>query len=95
MEVNTRRRYFNRFATVVAALQKHQSFSLGSLRPVAHRQPAPQGIGLAAAATHTTESIISPALVLMTAIPKTDHILVTDPFEKHVSRTMDALKKVG
>ncbi len=25
--------------------------------------------------------------------PKEDHILVTDPFEKHVARTMDALKK--
>lgn len=25
--------------------------------------------------------------------PKEDHILVTDPFEKHVTRTMDALKK--
>ena len=24
---------------------------------------------------------------------KEDHILVTDPFEKHVTRTMDALKK--
>ncbi len=25
--------------------------------------------------------------------PKEDHVLVTDPFEKHVTRTMDALKK--
>ena len=25
--------------------------------------------------------------------PKDDHVLVTDPFEKHVVRTMDALKK--
>src|SRR5579863_1685620 len=25
--------------------------------------------------------------------PKEDHVLVTDPFEKHVSRTMEALKK--
>ena len=25
--------------------------------------------------------------------PKEDHILVTDPFEKHVTRTMEALKK--
>ena len=25
--------------------------------------------------------------------PKGDHVLVTDPFEKHVTRTMDALKK--
>ncbi len=25
--------------------------------------------------------------------PKEDHLLVTDPFEKHVTRTMDALKK--
>jgi enamine deaminase RidA (YjgF/YER057c/UK114 family) len=25
--------------------------------------------------------------------PKDDHVLVTDPFEKHVTRTMDALKK--
>jgi len=25
--------------------------------------------------------------------PREDHILVTDPFEKHVTRTMDALKK--
>jgi hypothetical protein len=24
--------------------------------------------------------------------PKDDHVLVTDPFEKHVTRTMDALK---
>jgi enamine deaminase RidA (YjgF/YER057c/UK114 family) len=25
--------------------------------------------------------------------PKDDHVVVTDPFEKHVTRTMDALKK--
>jgi enamine deaminase RidA (YjgF/YER057c/UK114 family) len=25
--------------------------------------------------------------------PKEDHVLVTDPFEKHATRTMDALKK--
>ena len=25
--------------------------------------------------------------------PKDDHVLVTDPFEKHVTRTMEALKK--
>ncbi|HEV2465395.1 MAG TPA: RidA family protein [Acidobacteriaceae bacterium] len=25
--------------------------------------------------------------------PPSDHVLVTDPFEKHVTRTMDALKK--
>src|SRR5580704_13696848 len=25
--------------------------------------------------------------------PKEDHVLVTDPFEKHVTRTMEALKK--
>jgi hypothetical protein len=25
--------------------------------------------------------------------PKDDHVLVNDPFEKHVTRTMDALKK--
>ena len=25
--------------------------------------------------------------------PKGDHVLVTDPFEKHVTRTMDALKR--
>jgi enamine deaminase RidA (YjgF/YER057c/UK114 family) len=25
--------------------------------------------------------------------PKDDHVLVTDPFEKHVTRTMDALRK--
>ena len=25
--------------------------------------------------------------------PESDHVLVTDPFEKHVTRTMDALKK--
>jgi enamine deaminase RidA (YjgF/YER057c/UK114 family) len=25
--------------------------------------------------------------------PKEDHVVVTDPFEKHVTRTMDALKK--
>ena len=24
---------------------------------------------------------------------KDDHVLVTDPFEKHVTRTMDALKR--
>jgi enamine deaminase RidA (YjgF/YER057c/UK114 family) len=25
--------------------------------------------------------------------PKEDHVLVTDPFEKHITRTMDALKR--
>jgi enamine deaminase RidA (YjgF/YER057c/UK114 family) len=60
--VNTRRRYFNRFATLLAAVTG---------APVLFAQQPP--------AAQTT----SPA----------GNILVTDPFEKHVTRTMDALKK--
>jgi hypothetical protein len=65
MQIDSRRRYLNKFATMMAAVTG---------APILFAQQPPQSlleIGLAAATTHTMESITSPALVLMTATPKT------------------------
>jgi enamine deaminase RidA (YjgF/YER057c/UK114 family) len=74
---STRRRYFNKFATIFAAVTG---------APILFAQPRRN--------SHIQNGIYYfSGTGSNDGYPKDDHVLVTDPFEKHVTRTMDALKK--
>jgi enamine deaminase RidA (YjgF/YER057c/UK114 family) len=93
MQAGSRRRYFNKFATTIAAVtgarvlfaqQSPQSAGTPPAGPAGNR---PRG-------NHTHNGIYYfSGTGSNDGYSREDHILVTDPFEKHVTRTMDALKK--
>lgn len=93
MQINTRRRYLNKFATIVAGVtgapilfaQQPASGGARSANPAGDRSRRSSHIHNGIyyfAGTGSNDGY-----------PKDDRIVVTDPFEKHVVRTMDALKK--
>lgn len=80
---NTRRSYFHKFATMFAAATGAPL--LFGQRPSGERPGRPN---------HTHNGIYYfSGTGSNDGYPKDDHVLVTDPFEKHASRTLDALKK--
>jgi enamine deaminase RidA (YjgF/YER057c/UK114 family) len=102
MEIKTRRSFFGRMATIAVVI-------INSPKLFAHQAPAsavspapgsaPAGPGTdgprrAGAGNHTHNGIYYfSGTGANDGYPKDDHVFVTDPFEKHVTRTMDALKK--
>jgi enamine deaminase RidA (YjgF/YER057c/UK114 family) len=86
MEINTRRKFFGRIAALTAVLTGGPKIFAQQSAPVA---PAPPR-----RSNHTYEGIYYfSGTGSNDGYPREDHITVTDPFEKHVSRTMDALKR--
>ena len=94
MEINPRRGFVNRFATMAAA-------STGGQILFTQQQPPPESAASPSRAgdqsrrsnhTHNEIYYIS-GTGSNDGYPKDDHVFLTDPFEKHVVRTMDALKK--
>ena len=93
MQINTRRRYFNKFATMMAAVTGAPILFAQQPPAGAAAPPAPAG-GQPRRGNHTHNGIYYfSGTGSNDGYPKDDHVLVTDPFEKHVTRTMDALKK--
>jgi enamine deaminase RidA (YjgF/YER057c/UK114 family) len=104
METGTRRDFVTSFAAKTAALT---AFATGV--PALLAQQAPASAGPAGAATgpasvgaprhsggarHVVDGIFYfSGTGANDGYPETDHVTVNDPFEKHVTRTMDALKK--
>src|SRR5579864_4433146 len=91
MQIDTRRRYFNKFATMMAAFTGAPI--LFAQQPPSGAAPStpPEG---ARRSNHIQNGIFYfSGTGSNDGYPREDHILVTDPFEKHVVRTMDALKK--
>lgn len=102
MALNTRRNFFGKIAAMAA-------FVTGAPKLFAQQAPAAGGsnMGSAPASSPDKESPRRPSGDKHTlngiyyfsgtgsndGYPKEDHVLVTDPFEKHVTRTMEALKK--
>ncbi|HEX4232658.1 MAG TPA: RidA family protein [Bryobacteraceae bacterium] len=92
MQINSRRRYFSVFATMAAAVT-------GASTLFARQAPPGGASSNPAAGRHRGSSHIHDGIYYFSGTgandgyPKDDHVLVTDPFEKHVTRTMDALKK--
>lgn len=93
MEIKSRRSFFSKIAAMAAVvvsapkLFSQQTPAAGSPAPGA----APRRAG---GGNHTHNGIYYfSGTGSNDGYPKEDHVLVTDPFEKHVTRTMDALKK--
>jgi enamine deaminase RidA (YjgF/YER057c/UK114 family) len=90
MESSTRRRYFDKIAALLAAA--------GASKLIAQAPPANAAAGdrppREGRSNHVHNGIYYfSGTGSNDGYPKDDHVRVTDPFEKHVTRTMDALKK--
>jgi len=78
---NTRRNFFSKVSAIAAFATSARLFA----------QQAP-GASTGAPAPALNTNYIS-GTGANDGYPKEDHVLVSDPFEKHVTRTMEALKK--
>ncbi|HEY2819666.1 MAG TPA: RidA family protein [Candidatus Acidoferrum sp.] len=99
MDSNTRRSFFGKMAaiaTLAAGAPK-----LSAQQPASATAPAPAGAapGVPGLDSPRRSSHVQNGIYYFSGTgsndgyAKDDHVLVTDPFEKHVTRTMDALKK--
>ena len=80
MQTNTPRRYFNKVATIMAAATGARTL-LGQAPPASRNNRVHDGV------------YYFPGIGSNSGYGKEDRISVTDPFEKHVTRAMDSLKK--
>lgn len=98
MKINTRRSFFGMIAAMTSLATGAMKLSAQQAPSVA---PTPGGAPAGGDTTrrsgsnnHTHDEIFYfSGTGSNDGYPKDDHVLVTDPFEKHVTRTMDALKK--
>jgi enamine deaminase RidA (YjgF/YER057c/UK114 family) len=102
MKINTRRNFFGKIAAMAALvtgapqLFAQQVPAAGSPTPGIASTGGPGGDTprRSGSANHTHDGIYYfSGTGSNDGYAKDDHVLVTDPFEKHVTRTMDALKK--
>ena len=102
MAINTRRNFFGKIAAIAALvtgapkLFSQQAAPAGAPTPGGVPAGAPGGDTLRRSGdgNHTHDGIYYfSGTGSNDGYPREDHVLVTDPFEKHVTRTMDALKK--
>jgi hypothetical protein len=96
MEIKTRRSFFGKMAAVAAvAINSPKLFAQQAPPSVGPPAAGPGGDRpRAGAGNHTHNGIYYfSGTGANDGYPKEDHILITAPFEKHVTRTMDALKK--
>jgi enamine deaminase RidA (YjgF/YER057c/UK114 family) len=91
MKINTRRWYLNKLATMTAVTGAPMLFAQ---QPPAGAAPSASPAGGSRRNNHIQNGIYYfSGTGSNDGYSREDHILVTDPFEKHVTRTMDALKK--
>jgi enamine deaminase RidA (YjgF/YER057c/UK114 family) len=102
MEINSRRSFFGSVAAMAAVaisapklLSQQARPSTGPPAPgTAPAGPNSDRPPRSGAGNHTHNGIYYfSGTGSNDGYPKDDHVLVTDPFEKHVTRTMDALKR--
>jgi enamine deaminase RidA (YjgF/YER057c/UK114 family) len=99
MEINTRRGFFGKIAAIAALVAGAPKLS--AQQPSSNAAPAPNSLapGVPGVDAPRRSSHVQNGIYYFSGTgsndgyPKEDHVLVTDPFEKHVTRTMDALKK--
>ncbi len=90
--MNTRRKYLVKISAIMSTL------AAGRIMFGKQTAPGPMS-GKSGADSSRRENHISNGIYYFSGTgandgyPKDDHVIVTDPFEKHVTRTMDALKK--
>ena len=99
MEPNTRRKFVGKMAAGLAAISAasklfaQQTPSPGAPTPGTPQSGPGQGSPRRSGSSHTHNGIYYfSGTGANDGYPKDNHVLVTDPFEKHVTRTMDALK---
>jgi len=91
MQINTPRRYFNKIAMMVAA---SGAPGLLAQTPAPGKSSTTTPGDQARPTVRTHDGVYYfPGIGSNSGYPREDHILVTDPFEKHVTRTMEGLKK--
>ncbi len=100
MEINTRRSFFGKMAAMAAVvtgaprLFAQQAPAAGTPAPAGAPMGAPGERHHRGGSNHVHEGIYYfSGTGSNDGYPREDHVTVTDPFEKHVTRTMDALKK--
>ena len=98
MEISSRRTFFGKIAAMSAAFAGAPKLfaQQPSAAPAPEAQPGTPGGDRPrrSGGNHTHNGIYYfSGTGSNDGYPKEDHVLVTDPFEKHVTRTMDALKK--
>jgi enamine deaminase RidA (YjgF/YER057c/UK114 family) len=96
MEIKTRRSFFGKMAAIAAvAINSPKLFAQQAPGSPAHAAaPGSDGPRRTSSSNHTHNGIYYfSGTGSNDGYPREDHVLVTDPFEKHVTRTMDALKK--
>ena len=90
MENNTRRSFFGKIAAMTAIATGAPKLFAEQQAPAAQPTPSTPRRG----GNHVHDGIYYfSGTGANDGYPKEDHVTVTDPFEKHVTRTMDALKK--
>lgn len=101
MEMNTRRSFFGKIAAMAAVVTGGQKLFAQAPAPAPAGAPPAGGPGMggdrprrAGGGNHTHNGIYYfSGTGSNDGYGREDHVKVTDPFEKHVTRTMDALKK--
>lgn len=100
MGINTRRKFVGKIAALAALVTGVKLFAQQA--PGASNSataPTPQNADKDALRRSNAERHAHEGIYYISGTgandgyPKEDHVLVTDPFEKHVTRTMDALKR--
>jgi enamine deaminase RidA (YjgF/YER057c/UK114 family) len=90
--LSNRRAYFNKVATMLTAVAGVRT--IFGQTPQAPGSKAGGAGNPAGAANRVHNGIYYfPGIGSNSGYPREDHVLVTDPFEKHVTRTMESLKK--
>jgi enamine deaminase RidA (YjgF/YER057c/UK114 family) len=99
MEINTRRSFFGKIAAIAAFVAGAPKLLSQQTAPAVPPQAAAPMTASGDDRAHRAASHTHNGIYYFSGTgsndgyPKEDHVLVTDPFEKHVTRTMDALKK--
>jgi enamine deaminase RidA (YjgF/YER057c/UK114 family) len=99
MEINNRRNFFGKVAALATLVTGAPKLFAQQTPPAGAPTPGTASVGGDAPrrpgnSNHTHNGIYYfSGTGSNDGYPKEDHVLVTDPFEKHVTRTMDALKK--
>jgi enamine deaminase RidA (YjgF/YER057c/UK114 family) len=97
MEINTRRSFFGKISTMAALLTGGTALFAQQTPPAGG--PSAGASGGDAPRRPSGNNHVHDGIYYFSGTgandgyPKEDHVTVTDPFEKHVTRTMDALKK--
>lgn len=98
MEISTRRTFFGKIGAMAAVVAGVPKVFAQSSSPVGAGMPS----GVPGSDKHPhggSNNHVHNGIYYFSGTgsndgyPQDDHVLVTDPFEKHVVRTMDALKK--